>query len=794
MQSTNRYLPNHFPESLVSAEPRDVRYTVIRPETSQSDLSGDDVYFAVHNGPYSYSIYLERADAMKEWEIREFIRSRSPKIFAKTFRPHPAPISNMARFILPSSLTNILVEGEGQKCNAGIEEGRPLLKQDGDPMRRYGHDMSSSDVGIAERGDQLSQLRHFIVQAILGECLRRAIRMADLSTTGASQFVLQKSSLLNPVLHCSYPFCPYHRTQIPPAVYLLSLISSLDPIYCPGDPPLASALFCLPCIENLFDEPDEYDTATKSVLPSFLADGACGGDVVFRAAQRLMPQTPTPLPKVGLKYGTLPFLYPSNSPQALHCRLLRDREIEEILDDIKRAQDGEEFRLDDGSPTLVILPRTDVPTYRSRYRKQGRTLYDKKKEVHEHRHASEEQSKNEDSKYWKLSLGSPVELMCYCREPANGTPLVVCSSEMCPIGGFHFSCSGLKEPLQNGQIWYCTNCSPVLDTSQVSLGTTDVYISSENEGSEQSAGVEVLRGECEDEEEEYLLSNSQIETDEVALNLKTQCAQGDVEQFDIHPVSVGTEPILFDGTKLPPSGSKATAKISGADFASQTMHKHLRFADLAPFITIEVHPTISSLATQIPAQHTGLAQQHLAVLEQWKSLCPHSQLLSRATPGQLPPPGYSHPIPQSTASTGANEVPNARAHGFIAINMDPNNANVSNQRSAQILEDNGSGPLIHQDPPSQYPQPRPLHHGRLIGLCEPSQSEGHECDPERDQQREKNRTAAKSRSVPKLSTMLAEVDRELGTQSPKIKCSRKEMTVGRSGRGGPPLIAQKDFS
>ena len=70
----------------------DVLYWLICQQTSQSNLLGDEVYFAPANAPYSYAVYVDRPDAMNEQDIHSFLRAKDPQLYAKLFRCEPQPL------------------------------------------------------------------------------------------------------------------------------------------------------------------------------------------------------------------------------------------------------------------------------------------------------------------------------------------------------------------------------------------------------------------------------------------------------------------------------------------------------------------------------------------------------------------------------------------------------------------------------------------------------------------------------------------------------------------------------
>ena len=70
----------------------DVHYTLICQQTSQSNLVGDEVYFAPGSAPHSYAVYMDRTDALSQEDIHAFLKAKDPQLYAKLFRPGPQPL------------------------------------------------------------------------------------------------------------------------------------------------------------------------------------------------------------------------------------------------------------------------------------------------------------------------------------------------------------------------------------------------------------------------------------------------------------------------------------------------------------------------------------------------------------------------------------------------------------------------------------------------------------------------------------------------------------------------------
>ena len=71
----------------------DISFTLITHQTTQSDLAGDEVYFGEENAPFSYAVYLERADAITDRDIDQYIRSKDPDLHKKLFERRSRHVS-----------------------------------------------------------------------------------------------------------------------------------------------------------------------------------------------------------------------------------------------------------------------------------------------------------------------------------------------------------------------------------------------------------------------------------------------------------------------------------------------------------------------------------------------------------------------------------------------------------------------------------------------------------------------------------------------------------------------------
>jgi len=239
--------------------------------------------------------------------------------------------------------------------------------------------------------------------------------------------------------------------------------------------------YCTECFDAVltFDEEENVLPQAAKASDQLSFDGI-DHESVLQAANRLyfdiQPQKLSPTSFVDKRgYPDQAFNWPSNSPQNHVRRVYKQSEIEDTLAEAERYEkamadvhgQAQHNRSRDSSPDVSVL--ITRPAYierrKDRYKKQGLTRYDWMK-------YNDEKKRDEFANTTgpKTPLASPVkppgkvqERFCYCCEADDGTAMLKCNSELCPVGWFHLRCTGLDRlPIVNEQS-FCCYCSKTGD-------------------------------------------------------------------------------------------------------------------------------------------------------------------------------------------------------------------------------------------------------------------------------------------------------------------------------------------
>jgi hypothetical protein len=170
----------------------------------------------------------------------------------------------------------------------------------------------------------------------------------------------------------------------------------------------------------------------------------------------------------GMEEVLMPHHLPSNSPKAHDLRIKKYHEITEIVQQVEQSQDTANKSPSSGessdSETLLRISRLpNADSIAKRYKKQGLTAYDQRKQLkrrreeeeEEERALAEKQAKCPRYQWYSVSSHEEPMCICYCREPEDDADLVQCSNEFCLIGWFHFDCC---EDQLNEAKFYCEFC------------------------------------------------------------------------------------------------------------------------------------------------------------------------------------------------------------------------------------------------------------------------------------------------------------------------------------------------
>ena len=242
-----------------------------------------------------------------------------------------------------------------------------------------------------------------------------------------------------------------------------------------------SEYYCNECFDIIFTTNEQENippTATKA-HDQLLLDGV-HHEAVLNAANQLHsgPPAEEASPTSFLdKYGCPDhaFNWSSNSPQNRARREFKHYETELTLAEVgkyeKANQEEREQHLKahirEPSPeaTVLIIRPTYMEPREDRYKKQGLTQYDREK-------YSKEKKRNEVTNDTQpitplASLAKASihlqERLCSCRELDDGTEMLECSAELCPVGWFHLRCTGLDRLPTTHEQFFCCYCSDGID-------------------------------------------------------------------------------------------------------------------------------------------------------------------------------------------------------------------------------------------------------------------------------------------------------------------------------------------
>ena len=434
---------------------------------------------------------------------------------------------------------------------------------------------------------------------------------------GGHRLVLRTIPADSSPTHCVNSTCSYHTSPIPSGTYVLGLTTDIITSYENLQVPVCVAQFCLMCVESIFENANIRDSTLEKSQDIIVIDGSCDSADILQAANRLMPQNARLAKQVPLPQGPFPFHYPPNSPEELYCRRLREEEIDEILRHVKRYAPAKStptpILAGDGTPSLTIHRRNDIPPPKERYRKQGHRRSDRDlQKMADDADRIEIRDLSKKRKRPDEDVGD--DLICHCRELEADAEIICCDSEWCQIGWFHLSCVKVDKNKRIADPWYCDDCSPHFDTSSEHNA---VHTDSEDFLSDETATNDSADGDSERESSEASTRADSLSSDDSKSPPTNHFTSINHISNDV-----------LDGTASSAWGhfaySPCMQKPSGTlDVALDAVS----FTDLAPFIHIDLNRDFSSSPISAPAKDSGITLEHVAALEQWKALCPPSRLL-----------------------------------------------------------------------------------------------------------------------------------------------------------------------
>lgn len=255
--------------------------------------------------------------------------------------------------------------------------------------------------------------------------------------------------------------------------------------------PVRNEYFCTPCFQCIFsvDKSRQSEMAketSKALYFDGVGHGAVDHHTVINSAKRLY--TPTVLPTSfqsnvitdSKGYEDHAFNYPSNSPKAKLIRAHVQQEIEQTLIEVARYEKARENELknratavkDDVQEVNLLITRPYyIEPKGQRYRKQGLTENDYKKDLKLRKELIDRRVGLESSitapPLSPLKTIFKEDRICSCREPDDGTEILRCSAEFCPIGWFHLHCTNLERMPTIREAYYCEYCRHSSDESGI---------------------------------------------------------------------------------------------------------------------------------------------------------------------------------------------------------------------------------------------------------------------------------------------------------------------------------------
>ena len=398
-----------------------------------------------------------------------------------------------------------------------------------------------------------------------------------------------------------------------PGTYFLNLTTDVMTSYQSLQVPIFMAQFCLGCIETLFDTSKDTSAPQEESPELIVIDGTCDDADILQAVNRLMPQGVHSAKPVSLDHGILAFKYPPNTPEELYCRRIRDEEIDEILQHVKRYETikSPPMAIPEETPSMCIRRRKDIPPPKDRYKKQGRRRSDRDKQRLTLDGKLIEAQVNPNK---RKAVDEGSEYICCCHEPEGEEAVICCDSEWCPIGWFHLDCVEVDESKSFTDPWYCQECSQYFDSSSAH---EDVLSDSDQPATDEIDATDMEDGFADDDMSEISAASDTLITNSPELP-SANC---------FTPVNANMTDVL-DGTASPARDHfRSLPDMQNLPNQPDVPFEAVTLADLGPFIHIELNSDFSSSPGSALAPDNGLTLHHLAALEQWKALCPPSRLL-----------------------------------------------------------------------------------------------------------------------------------------------------------------------
>lgn len=253
----------------------------------------------------------------------------------------------------------------------------------------------------------------------------------------------------------------------------------------------------------------------------------------------------------------------------------------------------------------------DLEDITERYKKQRLTRADQDQERKISRQEQLSQPDTETSKDpapvapWDRE----ARRICYCREPENGSDLVQCSNEFCPIGWFHVECCGQSPSLLSDRRFYCEFCADPTHESD----------------SDASSGI--LESHYSAREVPRTPSPTKDRVDdgnEIADGFEEPVPHVSPELGGFTPINRKRRRSLDSPSSINLDGSINARSRPVINYRpiKRLNATFIDFADLAPFISYKI----------FPASPTGLTESDAVNFEAWRYSRPVSNLVTFLSP------------------------------------------------------------------------------------------------------------------------------------------------------------------
>lgn len=245
--------------------------------------------------------------------------------------------------------------------------------------------------------------------------------------------------------------------------------------------------FCSHCYQRIFSlDHSKHSEMTRESNKALYFDGvdhhAVDHRTVLSTTDRLYsPKNLAPSAELiqitdSKGYEDHAFNYPSNSSRAKSLRAHVQQDIDQSLREVAKYERARKNELENKASStqkanLLITRPYYMEPKTQRYKKQGLTERDYKRDLKLRKEVID--GKTEVQSPIAMPVLSPLrsifkeDRICSCREPDDGTEILRCSAELCPIGWFHLRCTKLSRMPTIHEAFHCEYCRNSSDESGI---------------------------------------------------------------------------------------------------------------------------------------------------------------------------------------------------------------------------------------------------------------------------------------------------------------------------------------